>query len=164
MKKRTAPTTSIDRSYKELKLSPELFIFAFRWVLIVPLRNWNEGYVAKLEIRYLCIDRSYKELKLDCVRYIRKYYRVLIVSIRNWNMIKNSILILLKKCIDRSYKELKQFLLFLFIFDSSEPWLVLIVPIRNWNIAVYCDRNLASWQGHVLIVPIRNWNPSFSRY
>ena len=55
---------------------------------------------------------------------------------------------------DRTYEELK--LVWRKLAETSAEYLVLIVPMRNWNYSFPTSHQYADG---VLIVPMRNWNP-----
>jgi len=125
-------------------------------VLILPIRNWNPAMVYLLSTNGSCFDPTYKELKLIWL------YTLCNPFIR----------------FDPTYKELKQELnkyyrrtemvLILPIrnWNLNTPnllnltFFVLILPIRNWN---FCGEQGAGKTIAVLILPIRNWNISFKR-
>ena len=125
---------------------------AKRWVLSVPIRNWNfcswPWWICMFFVLSVPI-RNWNQWKQGILPYLLS---VLSVPIRNWNSWWTGANSWRSFCFKRTYKELKQYSNWRSGDFKSK---VLSVPIRNWNTVEHfgkCQKDL------VLSVPIRNWN------
>ena len=112
----------------ELKLPTNRTYHCFRFVLIVPLWNWN--YPQQTSEESPCSsNRTFMELKLTTTMVMITRLTVLIVPLWNWNIYRSRI--------------------------AAMEWGVLIVPLWNWNLK---ETSFHFCKASVLIVPLWNWN------
>ena len=162
-----------NRTFMELKPVSSMWQSSLKWVLIVPLWNWNKSFEEFVKLGN-SFNRTFMELKLNWGYLILSPFPVLIVPLWNWNNVGKYFFALSQVGFNRTFMELKHLL-------GMNTWQYLTCFNRTFMELKQCihddfDDNLncfnrtfmelkrvyvdhapgTKWL--VLIVPLWNWN------